>query len=507
MNISYYYCLLGCGFLVPLGIIIFCYVNIVRAVVNQHKEMSKHADKLKAKTAKEEKERKQEIQTAKIAATTIGLFLLSWLPYTGISLLGILGFDQYVTPLSCMLPVLFAKTSAMYNPLVYALSHPRYRAALCDRFPSLACIFAEKETELNHSGSTQQHSKPAGGRKALARSDSEISSDMSEVDLSSVGEAPANRISTNPGGGKGKAAAAATVAAVAGAGRLPPRPQPPQAVKSQPPNSPNPVPATTTTTSANTTAPANISEQIKGDQAMHTLKHLEEAYKGLKALAAGGTSRKSSLAFQNPAYEPDAGVTIQGDGVYYTGSSLGVHEGMPLRRLSVPQLVPCIYPGYLAPGVVAPIAGGAPVVTETPPGSVPGNASQTSAPQTTSNNATSDGESKSEASNQPAETPKIETTTASEPQNQNKNQSKPDQAPQDNTNDGKKEETENGDVVAGTTVKAETTKPSTDKDASTGNSATPEEKNVTPESAVTVVDSKTSQPAAIEDIKYENGFV
>ena len=33
----------------------------------------------------------------------------------------------FVTPLMSELPVVMAKTSAVYNPIIYALSHPRYR--------------------------------------------------------------------------------------------------------------------------------------------------------------------------------------------------------------------------------------------------------------------------------------------------------------------------------------------------------------------------------------------
>ncbi|CAG7722977.1 unnamed protein product, partial [Allacma fusca] len=33
----------------------------------------------------------------------------------------------------------FAKANAIYNPIVYGISHPKYRAALQKKFPSLSC--------------------------------------------------------------------------------------------------------------------------------------------------------------------------------------------------------------------------------------------------------------------------------------------------------------------------------------------------------------------------------
>jgi len=40
-----------------------------------------------------------------------------------------------VTPYSAELPVMLAKASAIWNPIVYALKHPRYRSALSQLLP------------------------------------------------------------------------------------------------------------------------------------------------------------------------------------------------------------------------------------------------------------------------------------------------------------------------------------------------------------------------------------
>lgn len=49
-------------------------------------------------------------------------------------------FDMLkLSPLSTIWGSVFAKANAIYNPIVYGISHPKYRAALIKTFPSLGC--------------------------------------------------------------------------------------------------------------------------------------------------------------------------------------------------------------------------------------------------------------------------------------------------------------------------------------------------------------------------------
>ena len=137
MNISYVWSMFTCGFVLPVVTIFTCYIGIVKAVASQAREMGKTAEKMGAKNTKDEKSRKQEMQTAKVAAGTISLFLMAWVPYAFVAIAGILGFQTIVTPYTCMVPVLFAKCGSVWNPMLYALSHPKFRAALEERIPWL----------------------------------------------------------------------------------------------------------------------------------------------------------------------------------------------------------------------------------------------------------------------------------------------------------------------------------------------------------------------------------
>jgi hypothetical protein len=58
----------------------------------------------------------------------IGLFVISWLPYATVAQLGAAGWQHLVTPYTAEIPIMLAKASYVWNPIVYALSHPRYKA-------------------------------------------------------------------------------------------------------------------------------------------------------------------------------------------------------------------------------------------------------------------------------------------------------------------------------------------------------------------------------------------
>ncbi|KAK7111806.1 rhodopsin-like [Littorina saxatilis] len=144
---SYIMCLYICGFALPLSIILYSYFFIYRAVAVHEKEMGKMAKKLNAEIRQGQAAQKAEIKTAKIAMTIIMTYLLSWTPYATIALIAQFGPAEWVTPYVSELPVMFAKASAMHNPIIYALSHPRFREVLNKRFPWLLCCCSYTQRE------------------------------------------------------------------------------------------------------------------------------------------------------------------------------------------------------------------------------------------------------------------------------------------------------------------------------------------------------------------------
>lgn len=131
-NIAFNYCLFGLGFCVPVTAIVCAYIGIIRSVRRQSKNLQVACRNLGARRSarRNTREDKQELQLTKVAAGMITMFVVSWLPYAIVAQLGISGYQQHITPYTTELPVMFAKASAMWNPIIYALTHPRYKAEL-----------------------------------------------------------------------------------------------------------------------------------------------------------------------------------------------------------------------------------------------------------------------------------------------------------------------------------------------------------------------------------------
>ena len=62
-----------------------------------------------------------ELETAKAIALMVGLYCVSWLPYTVVAMIGTYGDQSQITPLTSVIPGIFAKASTVYNPIVYVL--------------------------------------------------------------------------------------------------------------------------------------------------------------------------------------------------------------------------------------------------------------------------------------------------------------------------------------------------------------------------------------------------
>jgi r-opsin len=80
---------------------------------------------------------KTEIKLAKVALVTISLWFMAWTPYLVINFAGVFDYQGF-TPLMTIWGSVFAKANCVYNPIVYGISHPKYREALAIKYPRLA---------------------------------------------------------------------------------------------------------------------------------------------------------------------------------------------------------------------------------------------------------------------------------------------------------------------------------------------------------------------------------
>lgn len=59
---------------------------------------------------------------------------------------GLFGDQSKLTPLVSALPGLMAKTASVYNPIMFAISHPKFRLALQEVWPWF-CVHEKKDDD------------------------------------------------------------------------------------------------------------------------------------------------------------------------------------------------------------------------------------------------------------------------------------------------------------------------------------------------------------------------
>lgn len=85
-----------------------------------------------------------EIRIAKVAVTNVSLWAAIWTPYAMVVLLAVIGSTSSITPLVSQIPSFVAKTASCLNPIIYAMSHPKYREALSKEMP---CLGVEEKVD------------------------------------------------------------------------------------------------------------------------------------------------------------------------------------------------------------------------------------------------------------------------------------------------------------------------------------------------------------------------
>lgn len=139
----------------PLFTIIYSYYFIVSTVAAHEKAMKEQAKKMNVTSLRsgDNQSASAEAKLAKVALTTISLWFMAWTPYLVINYTGIFN-GATISPLFTIWGSLFAKTNAIYNPIVYGISHPKYRAALKEKLPFLVCGSTEESAGNADTSST-----------------------------------------------------------------------------------------------------------------------------------------------------------------------------------------------------------------------------------------------------------------------------------------------------------------------------------------------------------------
>ena len=109
-------------------IIIGSYVFIVKAVMDHEESLRAQAKKMNVTSLRSTPDQQQlsaECRAAKVAIINVTLWIVAWAPFMINAMFGVWGDPSFINPIVSEIPVLFAKTSCMWNPIIYALSHPK----------------------------------------------------------------------------------------------------------------------------------------------------------------------------------------------------------------------------------------------------------------------------------------------------------------------------------------------------------------------------------------------
>ncbi|XP_028434501.1 melanopsin-A-like [Perca flavescens] len=164
-NRSYTMMLCCFVFFIPLGIIFYCYLFMFLAIRKTGREVERLGTQVRKSTLIQHKSMKSEWKMAKIAFVVIVVYVLSWSPYACVTMISFAGHANILSPYTKVVPAIIAKASAIYNPIIYAIIHNKYRITLAEKFPCLwflsptprkECISSVSESSFRHSVISRQ---------------------------------------------------------------------------------------------------------------------------------------------------------------------------------------------------------------------------------------------------------------------------------------------------------------------------------------------------------------
>ncbi|XP_059837225.1 opsin-5 [Hypanus sabinus] len=97
---------------IPTAIIVFSYVKIISKVKSSAKEVAHFDSRVQGNHL-------LEIKLTKVAMLICAGFLIAWIPYAVVSIWSAFGSPDSVPIKASLVPTLFAKSAAMYNPIIY----------------------------------------------------------------------------------------------------------------------------------------------------------------------------------------------------------------------------------------------------------------------------------------------------------------------------------------------------------------------------------------------------
>ncbi|NP_001301044.1 lateral eye opsin-like [Limulus polyphemus] len=160
-----------CEYALPLMVIIYCYIFIVKAVCDHERHLREQAKKMNVASLRSNVDTQKasaEMRIAKVALVNVLLWVVSWTPYAAIAMIGIAGDQMLITPLRSALPALAGKAASVYNPIVYAISHPKFRLAMQKEIPCCCINEPQPQSDTSSEMSTKTSVATVNGEDSTA---------------------------------------------------------------------------------------------------------------------------------------------------------------------------------------------------------------------------------------------------------------------------------------------------------------------------------------------------
>ncbi|XP_033751107.1 rhodopsin-like [Pecten maximus] len=136
IDLSYSVSLLLIGLVFPLTVMSYVYISILalikkQTLISQRYKGFQHHHRAS----------KRDVKVMKTILLLVTAFLISWIPYSVFAVTSIIGYTEDIHPLIGTLPSLFAKSSILWNPLIYVCRNRSFKRALLDTFPTFSLFY------------------------------------------------------------------------------------------------------------------------------------------------------------------------------------------------------------------------------------------------------------------------------------------------------------------------------------------------------------------------------
>ncbi|OQV14161.1 putative Rhodopsin, G0-coupled [Hypsibius exemplaris] len=121
-DLSYIVYLTVFALVLPLSVISWSYIQIVLF-------LRKNSQSISAQSVS-----KTQANITRMVIVMVMAFLLAWMPYAIVSAVVLFGGSHLITAPIATLPAIFAKSSIIYNPIIYAIMNPQFRIAFKNVF-------------------------------------------------------------------------------------------------------------------------------------------------------------------------------------------------------------------------------------------------------------------------------------------------------------------------------------------------------------------------------------